>query len=99
MNGRDCLLVALIPKRKAPYLIEGILWVDSMDGSIVQLEGTASKSSSVLTGPTQVTRQYVNISGFPEATHVRAVSNSFMLGQTVVKIDYRDYHIKLRPPA
>lgn len=99
LNGRDCLVVALTPKRKAPYLIEGILWVDSKDGSIVQLEGTASKSSSVLTGPAQITRQYANISGFAQATHVRAVSNSFMLGQTVVKIDYQDYHIQLRPPV
>ncbi|HEX3572503.1 MAG TPA: hypothetical protein VHU44_16910 [Acidobacteriaceae bacterium] len=99
LNGRDCLVVALTPKRKAPYLIEGILWVDSKDGSIVQLDGTASKSSSVLTGPTQITRQYANISGFAQATHVRAVSNSFMLGQTVVKIDYQDYHIQLRPPV
>jgi hypothetical protein len=61
-----------------------------MDGSIVQIEGTASKSSSVLRGPTQVTRQYVNISGFSEATHVRTVSNGFMLGETVVTIDYQD---------
>ncbi len=98
LNGRDCDVLALTPRRKAPYLIEGTLWVDSKDGSIVQLEGTASKSSSILTGPTQVTRQYANVSGFAQATHVRAVSNSSMLGQTVVKIDYQDYHIQLRPP-
>lgn len=99
LDGRDCLLVALTPKRKADYLIEGILWVDAKDGSIVQVQGTASKSSSILTGPTQVTRQYANMSGFAQATHVRAVSNSFMLGQTIVKIDYQNYHIQLRPPV
>jgi outer membrane lipoprotein-sorting protein len=97
-NGRDCHVLALIPKRKAAYLIEGTLWVDSKDGSIVQVQGTASRSSSLLTGPTQVMRQYANISGFSEATHVRAVSNSFMLGQTIVKIDYQNYQIQLRPP-
>ena len=96
LDGRDCLVLALIPKRKASYLIEGTLWVDSKDGSIVQVQGTASKSSSLLTGPTQVMRQYANISGFSQATHVRAVSNSFMFGETIVKIDYRDYHIQLR---
>jgi hypothetical protein len=97
LDGRECLLLTLIPKRKAPYLFEGTLWVDSKDGSIVQLQGTASKNSSMVTGPTQVVRQYANIGGSSEATHVRAVSNSSMFGETIVKIDYRDYQIQLRP--
>jgi len=89
----------MIPKRKEPYLIEGLLWVDAKDGSIVQVEGTTSKSSSILTGATQVMRQYANVSGYPQATHVRAVSDSYLLGQTVVKIDYHDYHVQLLPPV
>jgi len=98
VDGRECLLLDMIPKRKAPYLIEGTLWVDARDGSIVQLQGTASKSSSFLTGATQVIRQYANVSGYPQATHVRAVSDSRLFGQTIVKIDYRDYRIEPRPP-
>jgi hypothetical protein len=97
MNGRDCYLLRLIPKRKAPYLVDGTLWVDARDGAIVQLVGFASKSASFLTGPTQMMRQYTNIYGFAEATQARAVSNSFLFGQTVVTIDYRDYQIQLRP--
>jgi hypothetical protein len=99
LDGRECLVLALTPKRKASYLIEGSLWVDSKDGSIVQLEGTASKNSSLVTGPTQLMRQYANISGYPEATHLRALSSSFMFGETVVKVDYQDYHVELRPPG
>jgi len=97
LNGRDCYLLRLIPKRKAPFLVDGTLWVDARDGTIVQLEGLASKSASYLTGPTQMMRQYTNIYGFAEATQARAVSNSFLFGQTVVTIDYRDYQIQLRP--
>jgi len=99
VDGRNCIVLALTPRRKTPYLIEGTLWVDSRDGSIVQVQGTAAKSSSLLTGPTQVVRQYENIDGFPQATHVRAVSNSMMFGQTIVKIDYQGYQFELRPPA
>jgi outer membrane lipoprotein-sorting protein len=97
LDGRDCLVLELTPRRKTPYLIEGTLWVDSKDGSIVQVQGTAPKSSSVFTGPTQMIRQYANIGGFPQATHARAVSNSFMFGETVVKIDYQDYQVQLSP--
>ena len=97
LNGRDCLVLALTPKRKTPYLIEGTLWVDSKDGSIVQVQGTASKSASFLTGPTQLMRQYANVNEFPQAMHVRAASNSLMLGTTIVKIDYQDYKVQLIP--
>jgi hypothetical protein len=44
-----------------------------------------------------MTRQYINVNGFAMATHARAVANSFLFGQTVVTIDYSDYHIQLRP--
>lgn len=97
LDGRDCLVLTLTPRRKAPYLIVGTLWVDANDFSIVQIEGTGSKSPSVFAGPTRMARQYVEVSGFAEATHARAVSNSMMFGQTVVKIDYQDYQIQLRP--
>ena len=97
LDGRDCLVLSLTPKRKAPYLIEGTLWVDAKDGSIVQVQGTGSKSPSVFTGPTQMVRQYANVAGFAQATHARAMSNSHLFGQTVVKIEYHDYQVQLRP--
>jgi outer membrane lipoprotein-sorting protein len=98
LNGRDCQMLSLTPRRKAPYLIEGTLWVDARDGSIVQVQGTAAQSSSMLTGRTQVFRQYANVRGFSQATHLRAVSNSFLFGQTVVTIDYQNYQVQLIPP-
>lgn len=97
LDGRDCLVLSLTPRRKTPYLIDGTLWVDANDYSIVQIEGTGAKSPSVFAGPTRMARQYANISGFAEATHAKAVSNSLMFGQTIVKIDYQDYQIQLRP--
>jgi len=97
MDGRNCAALDLKPKRKAPYLLDGTLWVDAKDGTIVRIEGTGSKSSSVFTGPTRMMRQYANISGFAQATRARAVSKSFLFGQAVVTIDYTDYQIQLRP--
>jgi outer membrane lipoprotein-sorting protein len=97
LDGRDCLVLAITPRRKAPFLIEGTLWVDAHDYSIVQVEGTGSKAPSTFTGPTRMARQYANVSGFAEATHARAVTNSFMFGETIVKIDYQDYQIQTRP--
>jgi len=56
-----------------------------------------SVSRLILTGPARVSRQYANIGGYSEATHASAVSYSSMFGETIVKIDYQDYHIQLRP--
>jgi outer membrane lipoprotein-sorting protein len=96
-DGRDCWAVAITPKRKATNMIEGTIWVDTKDGSIVRLEGTATQSPSVFVGPAQVMRQYASMSGFAMATHAHAVTGSFLLGQTVVTIDYRDYQIQVQP--
>jgi hypothetical protein len=99
LDGRSCLVLALTPRRKTLYLIEGTLWVDAKDGSIVQVQGTASRSSSLFTGPTQMIRQYASVGGYSQATHLKAVSNSFMFGETIVKIDYKDYQVQLLPPV
>lgn len=98
LNGHNCLAIGMVPIRKAPNMIEGTLWVDASDDSIVQIEGIASKSPSVWTGPPRMMRQYTTLSGFAMATHARAVSNSLLFGRTMVTIDYRDYQIQLASP-
>jgi hypothetical protein len=95
LDGRDCLALAISPRRKAANMIEGTLWVDARDGKIVRLEGSATQSPSIFTGPARVMRQYASVNGYGMATQARAVSDSFLLGQTVVTIDYRDYRIQL----
>lgn len=97
LDGRDCLALAVTPRRKAPNLIAGTLWVDASDFGIVKIEGTASKSPSMWAGPAHMMRRYRNVSGFAMATDARAESTSFLLGKIVVTIDYRDYQIQLQP--
>jgi hypothetical protein len=97
LHGRDCYVLSIAPKQKAPNMIEGTLWVDARDGSIAQVEGTASKSPSPFAGTTHMMRQYVQVDGFPMATHARAESSSAVFGRTVVLIDYSDYHLQVAP--
>ena len=97
IDGRNCIAVAITPMHKAPNMIEGTLWIDARDYTIVEVEGVASRNPSVFAGTTKMMRRYANISGYAMATHARAESNSFFFGRTVVVIDYSDYHIQLRP--
>jgi hypothetical protein len=97
IDGRECLAVAINPKRKAPNLIVGTLWVDAKDYTIVRLEGLASKAPSVFAGVTHMMRQYALVQGFSMATHAHAESSTFLYGRTVVAIDYSGYEIEVRP--
>jgi hypothetical protein len=97
IDGRECLVVAINPKRKAPNLIVGNLWVDAKDYTIVRLEGVASKAPSVFAGVTHMMRQYTEVQGFSMATHAHAESSTFLYGRTVVAIDYSGYEIEVRP--
>jgi hypothetical protein len=94
VDEQDCFAISLTPRRKEPYLLEGTLWVNARDGKIVRIEGKGSKSSTVFSGATQMMREYADFDGFAEATHARAVAESFLFGPTVVTIDYRDYRIQ-----
>jgi len=96
IEGRDCYVLAITPHQKASNLIQGTIWVDTKDESIIQVQGTATKSVSMFVDPSQVERHYVPIDGFAQATHARAVSESHFIGRTVLTIDYSDYSIKLR---
>ena len=94
IDGHDCLQVAIHPKEKAPNLIDGTVWVDAHDFTIVRLEGVASKAPSIFAGPTHMTRSYADMEGVSMATHARAESSTFLYGKTVVTIDYMGYQIQ-----
>lgn len=97
VNGRACYALSITARHKAPNMIDGTLWVDAGDGSIVQVEGVASKRPSIFAGTTHMMRQYAQIDGYSMATHARAEAGSGLFGRTVVLIDYGDYHVELRP--
>lgn len=96
IDGRNCVAVAIVPHRKAPNMIEGTLWVDARDHTLVEVEGVASKRPSVFAGTTSMTRRYVKMTGYAMATHAHAESSSFLFGRTAVNIDYSDYQFQLR---
>ncbi len=97
VDGRDCYALAITPTHKAPNMIDGTLWVDAKDYSIVKVQGIASQKPSIFAGTTHMMRQYVNIDGYPMATHARAESDSFLFGRTVIVIDYTSYHLQVQP--
>jgi hypothetical protein len=100
MSGRQCLIVDLKPRRKSPHLFTGKVWIDASDFSVLRLQGVPAQGLSIFTGQTNVMRDYARMDGFSMATHAEARAHSFLLGDTVMKIDYTAYQIKrTAPPA
>ena len=97
VNGRACYGLAIQPRRRAPNMVEGTIWVDARDGTLVKVDGVASKSPSPFAGSTHMMREYRNIEGYAMATRARGESKSMLFGRTVVVIDYSDYHLQTRP--
>lgn len=97
LNGRHCYVLNIVPRHKAPNALQGTLWVSADDGSIVKVEGVASRRPSILAGTTSIMREYRQIHGYAMATHARAESNSHFIGRTVVTVEYSDYHLNFYP--
>ncbi|HMG84092.1 MAG TPA: hypothetical protein VK574_00025 [Terracidiphilus sp.] len=96
IDGRQCLAVSITPRRTAPNMIDGTLWVDAINHTLAEVEGVASKSPSVFAGTTKMMRRYRIMQGYAMAIHARAESSSTLFGKTVIVIDYSDYHFELR---
>ena len=96
VNGIDCVRISIDPKTSSPYLFKGTIWVNAKDGDIVKLEGVTSKSASMLTGATQVSRVYEVMNGVPMATHATADASSWLLGSTTIDIDYTGYQMTMQ---
>jgi hypothetical protein len=96
IDGHRCLALDITPRRKAPNMLDGTLWVDEHTHMQIEVDGFASKNPSPFSGPTRMTRHYADMQGYAMATHARAESSSFFFGRTVVIIDYSDYHFQMR---
>jgi hypothetical protein len=94
LNGRSCILVELKARRKNPHLFNGKAWVDSQDYTVVRLEGVPTQSVSFFAGEMTVFRDYESIDGFSMGVHAEVHSHSFLLGNSVLKIDSTGYQIQ-----
>lgn len=94
IGDTPCVAVSISPRRKAPNMLDGTLWVDPRDGSIAEVDGIASRRPSIFAGTTHMMRDYAKMNGFAMATHARAESHNALFGRTVIIIDYSDYKLQ-----
>jgi hypothetical protein len=93
-GGRKCFRIAMSPKRKDKFLLEGFVWIDAEDYGIAKVQGSPSKRLSFWTLRTQVTRTYTRVGNVWLTDRIDSVSDLFIAGHSDLSIDYSYSNIK-----
>jgi len=102
LDGRDCYVLQLTPKRSAPELLRGQAWVDASNFQVRRLQGTPAKSPSWWIKNLQVTLNYAEVQGIWTQVATRAVADVRLLGKQVLtsrQIDLRTATVDARNRA
>jgi hypothetical protein len=92
-GGRDCYVIALLPKRRDKYLFTGTAWIDKEDFAIARLEGEPAKSPSFWVVRAPFVREYQRVDRFWLPLKDETRSQIRFAGDYVLRIQYADYQI------
>jgi len=103
MVGRETLetgpayVLSVVPKTQNKYLIDGKIWVDATDYSIVRIEGQPAKNPSFWVRSVHFVHTYQKVDQFWFASSTHTTSEIRIFGESELTIDNSDY--TLNPPA
>jgi hypothetical protein len=102
MVGQDTLdtgpayVLAIIPKTQNRYLIDGKIWVDAKDDSIVRIEGQPARNPSFWVHNVHFVHTYQRVGQFWFASLTHSTSEIRIFGLSELTIENSDY--ALNPP-
>jgi len=100
--GQDTLdtgpayVLAIIPKTEGRHLIDGRIWVDAKDYSIVRIEGRPARTPSFWVHNVHFVHTYQRVGQFWFASSTRSTSEVRIFGRSELTIENSDY--ALNPP-
>lgn len=101
--GRETLetgpayVLSVVPKTSNKYLIDGKIWVDANDYSIVRIEGQPARNPSFWVHSVHFVHTYQKVGQFWFASSTLTTSEIRIFGESELTIDNSDY--TLNPPA
>ena len=102
MLGQDTLdtgpayVLAIVPKTENKYLIEGRIWVNANDYSIVRVEGKPARDPSFWVRDVHVIHTYQRVGQFWFASSTHSTSEIRIFGRSELTIENSNY--ALNPP-
>jgi hypothetical protein len=96
MEERPAYLLRVTPKTHNKYLIDGRIWIDAADYSIVRIEGSPARNPSFWTHDVHFVHTYHKVGPFWFAASTHSVSEIRMFGEAELTIENSNY--TLNPP-
>lgn len=99
IDGHDCYVLQLMPKREATELIRGRAWVDAADFAIRRMQGSPAKGPSLWIKNLAVTINYGEVDGIRVATSTKSVADIRFAGTHVLtsrELDVRTSAVSAR---
>ena len=87
-EGRPCYRMRVLPKRRDKYSLDGEVWIDAEDYSIVRMHGVPAKRPSIWTLKTEIDRRYRKIAGIWLPERMESSSEIVVAGHSVLSIEY-----------
>lgn len=91
IGGRPTYHLHIIPKDDNKYLIDGDIWVDAGDYSIVRIEGSPARNPSFWTHHVHFVHTYQKIGPFWFAASTHSVSEIRLFGAAELTIENSNY--------
>src|SRR5262249_21002267 len=85
---RKCFRLAIAPKRKNKYLLDGFIWVDAEDYGLAKVQGSPSKRLSFWTLKTEITRTYSRVGNVWLTSRIDSASDIVVAGRSSLSIEY-----------
>jgi outer membrane lipoprotein-sorting protein len=91
VDGRPAYVLSVTPKAQNKYLIDGKIWVDATDYSIVRIEGRPARNPSFWTRSVHFVHTYQKVGPFWLAASTDSVSEIRIFGTAELKIENSGY--------
>jgi outer membrane lipoprotein-sorting protein len=96
IEERPAYVLRVIPKNQNKYLIDGRIWVDATDYSIVRIEGSPARNPSFWTRDVHFVHTYQKVGPFWLAASTHSMSEIRIFGEAELTI--QTSHYTLNPP-
>jgi hypothetical protein len=94
-QGRPCWRIAIKPKRKDKFLIDGDIWVDSADYAVTHIHGVPSKRPSVWISRVEIDRKLTRIEGVWLTNKIESSSSIHLVGDVLLQIECNYDNVKV----
>lgn len=91
LNGVNCYVFQVKPRKKRVGLFKGRVYIDSYTGTMRRAEGTMVKSPSWWIKKIEFVQDFDEFGGFVFPTRMHSVNRVRLLGRTIVDVLHRNY--------